>query len=683
MRKKRFAIVLTACLLISGTFTMNGTAYADTKTVAYETIVQDTQPVATAEDHDCGYQRATGICVPLPEVTGARTAVQPKRHAPSRQTQQEALTPISGASQDGTIRIGKAYLQTQENAVSLVYAYDQIAKAIDCRADTVEFTWNDQSGSGINADELAMIYLLIREDYPEFFWWGYGDYLYSVSDNTKVIKLILDGQAGYSNGNLLTANVYLLGREEAVEANKGFEAKVQELTAQASHMTAYESELFFHDWLALNNVYDDEDQALHNHDAYGAMMTGSAVCEGYTRAMQLLLNKKGIENYTVSGRDGNVGHTWNVVKLDDGEWYQTDVTWDDQGNDAEDIYYTYFNITTAQMAEDHTITDENDPQYPNYVLYNCTATKYWYYTQNPDYLVVADTNFNESVFDQALGKQFSQTKNFARIYVIWKTADRPDLGKWFMQPNGAAAKAAQSLGYDEAGYSYAWMSAGAEYHFGLHVNTMLYGLVEQGVKDLQGVTIRLYPYGTDDALIEEKIKLPMPDENDTEQQNIDDLCVAEASFTDIEWQDRNDYKAKDYYGTFYKNFSVNLPEGKYTIAVYLAAYGGYNSNYVFVGQEATTPETASENRWLFYNLGDLDDNCLVDSADVLFLKRYMAGWEDYLQNGNWYAADIDNDGDITIKDLMILQRHVANWKDFQNLMDYANGTKTLKLDAAA
>ena len=49
----------------------------------------------------------------------------------------------------------------------------------------------------------------------------------------------------------------------------------------------------------------------------------------------------------------SIGHAWNLVKLD-GEWYYTDATWDDQG---EDIFYTYFNITTKQLLKGHSLEE--------------------------------------------------------------------------------------------------------------------------------------------------------------------------------------------------------------------------------------------------------------------------------------------------------------------------------------
>ena len=62
-------------------------------------------------------------------------------------------------------------------------------------------------------------------------------------------------------------------------------------------------------------------------------------------------------------------HEWNLVCLD-GNWYYTDVTWDDQD---EFLFYAYFNITTKQLEENHTITEFRE------YLPNATASENNYF----------------------------------------------------------------------------------------------------------------------------------------------------------------------------------------------------------------------------------------------------------------------------------------------------------------
>lgn len=62
-----------------------------------------------------------------------------------------------------------------------------------------------------------------------------------------------------------------------------------------------------------------------------ALVTHEGVCEAYSRSMQLILQKLGIDCVLVHGvqTSGELeAHMWNAVKVD-GEWYAIDATWDD------------------------------------------------------------------------------------------------------------------------------------------------------------------------------------------------------------------------------------------------------------------------------------------------------------------------------------------------------------------
>lgn len=672
MKKRILVIAASLCLIFTCMPQAAGTVFAaeaeNTAGAATENVASaapESQPASPSEGHDCGYERPKGVCLPLPDSAQNQAARKAVRRIASEQETQES---ISGIKEYGKDKIGKNYLNGLENANNLSYVYKEIASAIDHHASSVKFTWDENSG--ITDEEADMVYYLVKEDYPEFFWWGNGTYInYVYEGGNKIAEIAFVGEAKDSEGKPpIIANVYTFDtRDEIVAAKAEFDAKVDEIAEQTAGMSEYESELFFHDWIALNTSYDDEDKSVHNHDAFGAIMTGTAVCESYTRAMQVLLNERGIENYTVSGTSKGVGHTWNVVKLDDGQWYQVDVTWDDQGDRESDIFYAYFNITTELMKTDHAIPAATDENFPNYILFECNATEYWYYNQNPDRLVIVGENIDEDDFIAKLEKQFKENIIYARIYAIGDNSTEEALGKLFDE--SSAKKILESRDY-EGTYLPGYSSMGEiEYHFELQYESDIYGYLEQGKVNTNAVTIRFYPYGTEDSVIEQKIQLPVG-----EGENEDDLCVKEVADIDAEWKDCNDYVNKKYYGTYRKNFSDRLLAGEYVMAVNIEGQGCYSS-YIFVGKEATTQDTATENRWLFYDLGDLDDNGVVDTSDAIFLTRYIAEWNSYLKNGNWCAADINDDGIINIVDLTILQRHLAGWKDYEYLEDYENGSK--------
>ncbi len=140
----------------------------------------------------------------------------------------------------------------------------------------------------------------------------------------------------------------------------------------------YERELALHDQLVRHCSYSDTAEQLEKSTVYGALVEKSASCEGYARAMQLLLSTQNIECYIITGEATNLagvkgGHAWNKVRID-GDWYHLDSTWNDPiTEDGRHITsHAYFNVNDEQLK----ITNEiNDLQNP------CTATKANYFVR--------------------------------------------------------------------------------------------------------------------------------------------------------------------------------------------------------------------------------------------------------------------------------------------------------------
>lgn len=174
------------------------------------------------------------------------------------------------------------------------------------------------------------------------------------------------------------------------EAGAQLEAAVNELLSTVPESaSAYETERMLHDALVARVTYDTETAASESpaeyrpaaFTAYGALVEGSAVCEGYSRAMQLLLHRAGIACTLVSGSstDG-VSHMWNLVEIDERS-YHLDVTW----NDADDrLNHTYFNLTTEEILLSHVLDEDN------LGVDTCTATEANYYVRERRYVDTYD-----------------------------------------------------------------------------------------------------------------------------------------------------------------------------------------------------------------------------------------------------------------------------------------------------
>jgi len=133
---------------------------------------------------------------------------------------------------------------------------------------------------------------------------------------------------------LLCLTISLEGREPLREQAKEKARQVVSEIIQDT-MTPREKIKVLHDYVVLNCVYDtkgarNKDYAPDNlFTAYGMLVEGKAVCDGYSAAFALLCHAAGIPCIQVFSPEMNVeGHSWNAVLLD-GQVLYVDTTFDD------------------------------------------------------------------------------------------------------------------------------------------------------------------------------------------------------------------------------------------------------------------------------------------------------------------------------------------------------------------
>ena len=110
-------------------------------------------------------------------------------------------------------------------------------------------------------------------------------------------------------------------------------------TIKINGISRHEKLKSIHDYLSNNIVYDEEIASPNIFDVYGAFVNGFCVCEGYGEAFKMLCDREGIPCITVIGTGNGGPHKWNMVQMEDGEWYTIDTTWNDQ---KSYILYDYF-----------------------------------------------------------------------------------------------------------------------------------------------------------------------------------------------------------------------------------------------------------------------------------------------------------------------------------------------------
>ena len=136
-------------------------------------------------------------------------------------------------------------------------------------------------------------------------------------------------------------------------------------------MSAYEKELAIYDWMVDNigqgsgHIISMPGQNSESFTPRDVLLNHNAVCVGYATTFRLLANMEGMEVHIVH----NDYHSWDMVKLDDGEWYQLDIYSDVNGSK-----YRNFNMTDEQARNGHEWDDSALPE--------AKGTKYSYAVQS-------------------------------------------------------------------------------------------------------------------------------------------------------------------------------------------------------------------------------------------------------------------------------------------------------------
>lgn len=137
---------------------------------------------------------------------------------------------------------------------------------------------------------------------------------------------------------------YNVSQKEVAAKTAQIEQAAQAVISSAitPDMTQLQKIVAIHDYLVLNCSYDtrvETNNAPHDaFTAYGALVNKIAVCQGYSAAFQLLMQKLQIPGIVVQSTPMN--HAWNMVRYE-GEWYHIDATWDDPVPDQPGVVQTY------------------------------------------------------------------------------------------------------------------------------------------------------------------------------------------------------------------------------------------------------------------------------------------------------------------------------------------------------
>lgn len=324
---------------------------------------------------------------------------------PMAETQENSWEKVWGSIPD-ELYYCREQLKTLENSEALLWAYDNIVAGIDACAEEIAIS-NYQYE--LTLEEFEMVLEATRRDHTEQFWMG-TTYTPYVDTITNVVKKIVP--------------TYSMSGDELQDAKTEFNQAINLLIGRLDpNMSEYEKEKALHDMLAVQVSYVSTN---NSHNAYGALVEGKAVCEGYAEALQCALQLVGIQSVEIFGYGINPAtgrgeaHAWNTVRID-GEYYHVDLTWNDQDTI---LLHAYFNQTSAILDEDHEqwrVGRKANGEELNCEVFElpvCTATEANYFTKEnmriKTYTVASigkllkDNNLSVHLFIDSDVKKFTQ-----------------------------------------------------------------------------------------------------------------------------------------------------------------------------------------------------------------------------------------------------------------------------------
>lgn len=263
-------------------------------------------------------------------------------------------------------------------------AYQRLLMGILAHAERI-----DIKDCGLTLDQLRKVYSCLRNDYPEIFWISNNCDVYT---NTVTQKMT-DCLPNYLYDNKTV--VMMIGNIEKIRDT---------IKARVKDYDPYHKIMYVFDYIIDNTVYDSlsyDNYMEGSSDAnlefacniYGTLFKGRALCEGYSKTFQYLMNSMGIDCLYLTGVSKEQGHAWNCVYLDN-SWYGMDVTWCDPQGTTDRKSYAYCMVDQETLDAGHTLDMP-------YEVPNCGGGRYNYYEYNNLELTVFSTEILSDIFLRA------------------------------------------------------------------------------------------------------------------------------------------------------------------------------------------------------------------------------------------------------------------------------------------
>lgn len=221
--------------------------------------------------------------------------------------------------------------------------------------------------------------------------------------------------------------------DEIKTASKAIEKQIKKyLSGVDSNWSDFQKARYLHDLVAVQTEYVNTDKTVE-HSAYGILVNKEGVCQGYSHAYAILLDRCNIVNTIATSPEPYMQHEWNQVMLD-GKFYNVDVTWDDPRINAHDtlgnVSHEYFLSSDALFASegneghhDWTGEDATDTTYDNAWWKTIESCIYYDGENNKEYYIKKETHELNSDFQQGVFTERNcadgEERTLSKIQRVW------------------------------------------------------------------------------------------------------------------------------------------------------------------------------------------------------------------------------------------------------------------------
>ena len=198
-------------------------------------------------------------------------------------------------------------------------------------------------------------------------------------------EMQLDNEDGYYFYTLTFNPEYYDTADEEKQVNTIVNGFVS--TLDTGSMSDYEIIKEIHDFICDTTTYnydavEDISGNPYAFTAYGALVRGSCVCQGYAVAFYRLCRELGYSARVITSTVAYVddsgiqisGHAWNLVGLN-GKYYYVDATWDDENRDTGKTAngYDYFLVNYSNLRKNDSVGEHTpEEKYYDGTYYNST-----------------------------------------------------------------------------------------------------------------------------------------------------------------------------------------------------------------------------------------------------------------------------------------------------------------------